>query len=89
MGRKVHPIGIRLGINTMWQGRWFAEGNQYREQLQQDMDIRHLLMGKTSKGGSAWNGQVRKLRREGRNGERGMHALLRLEGTNPEVDRRR
>ena len=64
MGRKVHPIGIRLGINQMWQGRWFAEGTQYREQLQQDMDIRSLLQGQTSKGGSAWNGQVRKLRQE-------------------------
>jgi small subunit ribosomal protein S3 len=55
---------MRLGINTMWQGRWFAEGNQYREQLQQDMDIRNLLLDKTSKGGSAYNAQVRKLRRE-------------------------
>ena len=26
MGRKVHPIGMRLGINQGWQGRWFAEG---------------------------------------------------------------
>jgi len=48
----------------MWQGRWFAEGNQYREQLQQDMDIRHLLLDRTSKGGAAYNAQVRKLRRE-------------------------
>ena len=64
MGRKVHPIGMRLGINTMWQGRWFAEGNQYRDQLQQDMDIRNLMMGEPSKGGAAWNTQVRKLRRE-------------------------
>ena len=24
MGRKVHPIGMRLGINQPWQGRWFA-----------------------------------------------------------------
>ena len=36
MGRKVHPIGMRLGINQGWQGRWFAEGSQYRNQLQQD-----------------------------------------------------
>jgi small subunit ribosomal protein S3 len=26
MGRKVHPIGFRLGINKPWEGRWFAEG---------------------------------------------------------------
>lgn len=64
MGRKVHPIGMRLGINTMWQGRWFAEGTQYRDQLHQDMAIRSLLQGKDSKGGAAMNGPARKLRRE-------------------------
>jgi len=64
MGRKVHPIGMRLGINTMWQGRWFAEGAQYREQLHQDMAIRSLLLGKDSKGGAAMNTAARKLRRE-------------------------
>jgi small subunit ribosomal protein S3 len=64
MGRKVHPIGMRLGINTMWQGRWFAEGTQYREQLHQDMAIRALLQGGGSKGGAAMSSQVHKLQRE-------------------------
>jgi small subunit ribosomal protein S3 len=64
MGRKVHPIGMRLGINMMWQGRWFAEGTQYREQLHQDMAIRALLQGGGSKGGAAMSTQVHKLRRE-------------------------
>ena len=64
MGRKVHPIGMRLGINTMWQGRWFAEGTQYRDQLHQDMAIRSLLLGKLSKGGAAMDADARRLRRE-------------------------
>jgi len=64
MGRKVHPIGIRLGINQGWQGRWFAEGSQYREQLHQDFAIRSLLTGTTSKGGASKDTAVRKLRRE-------------------------
>jgi len=64
MGRKVHPVGIRLGINTTWQGRWFAEGAQYLDQLHQDMAIRSLLLGKDSKGGAARNAAARKLRRE-------------------------
>ncbi len=64
MGRKVHPIGMRLGINTQWQGRWFAEGTQYRNQLHQDMAIRSLLQGTVSKGGAAKDAEVRKLRRE-------------------------
>lgn len=63
MGRKVHPIGMRLGINQPWHGRWFAEGKQYREQLHQDLAIRSLLLGSTSKGGAAANSRVRELRR--------------------------
>jgi len=64
MGRKVHPIGMRLGVNETWQGRWFAEGAQYRQQLHQDLAIRSLLMGIVSKGGAAHSAEVKKLRRE-------------------------
>jgi small subunit ribosomal protein S3 len=64
MGRKVHPIGMRLGINQGWQGRWFAEGSAYRQQLHQDFSIRNLLMGIESKGGAAKSADVRKLRKE-------------------------
>jgi small subunit ribosomal protein S3 len=64
MGRKVHPVGMRLGINQGWQGRWFAEGSQYRDQLHQDFAIRSLLLGMDSKGGSAKNTDVRKLRKD-------------------------
>lgn len=63
MGRKVHPIGMRLGINQPWHGRWFAEGANYRQQLHQDLAIRTLLIGKSSKGGAAANEKVRELRR--------------------------
>jgi len=64
MGRKVHPVGMRLGVNETWQGRWFAEGTQYREQLHQDLAVRNLLMGIPSKGGAAHSAKVQKLRRE-------------------------
>jgi small subunit ribosomal protein S3 len=64
MGRKVHPVGMRLGVNETWQGRWFAEGAQYRQQLHQDLAIRSLLMGIPSKGGAPYMEDVRKLRRE-------------------------
>ncbi|PIZ26028.1 MAG: 30S ribosomal protein S3, partial [Chloroflexi bacterium CG_4_10_14_0_8_um_filter_57_5] len=43
MGRKVHPIGFRLSVTQDWQGRWFAEGAQYREYLRQDFAIRDLI----------------------------------------------
>jgi small subunit ribosomal protein S3 len=62
MGRKVHPIGFRLGINQPWGGRWFAEGAAYRQQLHQDFAIRSLLMGKFSKGGAAADEKVLELR---------------------------
>ncbi|MGA9396878.1 MAG: 30S ribosomal protein S3 [Anaerolineaceae bacterium] len=51
MGRKVHPIGFRLGINKPWLGRWYAEGKEYREDLKQDMEIRKLVHGEAQNAG--------------------------------------
>jgi small subunit ribosomal protein S3 len=51
MGRKVHPIGFRLNVNQDWRGRWFAEGNQYREQLTQDFAIRDMLYKESGRAG--------------------------------------
>ena len=42
MGRKVHPIGFRLGYIKDWQSKWFAEKN-YTEQLHEDLAIRELI----------------------------------------------
>lgn len=43
MGQKVHPYGLRLGITTDWKSRWFADGAQYRDYLEQDNKIRTYL----------------------------------------------
>ena len=43
MGRKVNPIGFRLKINKTWDGRWFAEGDDYVDQLHQDFAIRDMI----------------------------------------------
>ncbi len=51
MGRKVHPIGFRLNINKGWEGRWFAKGKEYRENLQQDFAIRNLIHHEADKAG--------------------------------------
>ncbi len=51
MGRKVHPIGFRLVVNHGWQGRWFAEGALYRDQLKQDFAIRKLVQSISPKAG--------------------------------------
>ncbi len=51
MGRKVHPIGFRLGVHQPWEGRWYAEGSQYSEQLLQDIEIRKVIHKVADKAG--------------------------------------
>jgi len=51
MGRKVHPIGFRLNINQPWQGRWYAEGKEYADQLHQDFEIRKVVKTEAEKAG--------------------------------------
>jgi small subunit ribosomal protein S3 len=43
MGRKVHPIGMRLKIIRDWNARWYAEGRRYSELLHEDFAIRNLV----------------------------------------------
>lgn len=49
MGRKVHPIGFRLGTVTDWQSRWFAERN-YTELLHEDFGLRQLIRARLKEG---------------------------------------
>jgi small subunit ribosomal protein S3 len=51
MGRKVHPIGYRLAVTKGWEGRWFADGKEYRENLAQDFKIRDLVKKIAEKAG--------------------------------------
>lgn len=43
MGRKVHPKGFRLGVVEDWDARWYAEGKDYGNLLQEDIKIRELI----------------------------------------------
>jgi small subunit ribosomal protein S3 len=43
MGRKVHPIGFRLKVIRDWNTRWYAEGERYKNLLQEDFAIRRLV----------------------------------------------
>lgn len=43
MGQKVNPIGLRLGINKVWDSRWFASKN-YASLLIEDLKIRAYVM---------------------------------------------
>jgi len=51
MGRKVHPIGFRLGVNKTWDGRWFAEGQDYVDRLHQDINIRKSIRNSAPRAG--------------------------------------
>lgn len=51
MGRKVHPIGFRLKINKTWEGRWFAEGEDYVKNLHQDFELRDLVRSEAPRAG--------------------------------------
>ncbi|MEN6434948.1 MAG: 30S ribosomal protein S3 [Anaerolineaceae bacterium] len=51
MGRKVHPVGFRLNINRPWEGRWYAEGKEYTDQLHQDLALREVVRNQNDKAG--------------------------------------
>ena len=51
MGRKVNPIGFRLKINKTWEGRWYAEGQNYVDQLHQDFELRKLVRDESARAG--------------------------------------
>lgn len=51
MGRKVHPIGFRLKVTKTWDARWFAEGEQYVDHLQEDLAIRELIIDESPRAG--------------------------------------
>lgn len=42
MGQKVHPVGLRLGINRTWNSRWFA-GPEFPSLVVEDHEIRKFL----------------------------------------------
>ncbi|OOV86051.1 30S ribosomal protein S3 [Oceanospirillum linum] len=43
MGQKVHPTGIRLGIVKDHTSTWFAEGSDYADNLNNDLQVRSFL----------------------------------------------
>ncbi len=51
MGRKVNPIGFRLGYIKDWESKWFASGEEYARLLNEDIAIRKLIRGKLGRAG--------------------------------------
>ncbi|HET9016217.1 MAG TPA: 30S ribosomal protein S3 [Thermomicrobiaceae bacterium] len=52
MGRKVNPIGFRVGIIRDWESKWYAERN-YTDQLHEDLAIRRLINDELTRAGIA------------------------------------
>lgn len=50
MGRKVNPIGFRLGLVSEWESKWYAERN-YTDLLHEDIRIRRLVMRELTRAG--------------------------------------
>jgi small subunit ribosomal protein S3 len=43
LGRKVHARGFRLGYIGHWDARWYAEGEEYVELLEEDLALRRKI----------------------------------------------
>jgi len=46
MGQKVHPVGIRLGISTDWNSKWYASSSDFPNLLNADLKVREYLKKK-------------------------------------------
>lgn len=53
MGRKVHPLGFRLGVIKTWSSRWYAEGEEYVERIGEDKRIRDMIRERMGHAGIA------------------------------------
>lgn len=51
MGQKIHPKGLRLGINEEWDSVWYAKGQEYSRNLLEDKKIRVFLKDELGRAG--------------------------------------
>lgn len=51
MGQKVHPVGLRIGINRTWDSKWYANKRNYAKMLHNDLELRNTIMKKLSEAG--------------------------------------
>ena len=53
MGQKVNPKAFRLGVISTWSSRWFANSQNYKKFLLEDVKIRKALLLKLKPAGVA------------------------------------
>lgn len=49
MGQKTHPTGLRLGIVKDWDSKWYAEGSNFADLLEEDLALRRYLWQRLSR----------------------------------------
>jgi len=45
LGRKVHPLGFRIGVIRDWQARWYAD-KHYADSVKEDLKLRQAIQQK-------------------------------------------
>lgn len=53
MGQKVHPKGIRIGVNRSWDSKWYANKRNFAKFFLQDTEIRKSIHAKIADAGIA------------------------------------
>ncbi len=43
MGQKVHPYGLRIGINKSWKSKWYVDPREYADTLHEDLKLRKMI----------------------------------------------
>jgi small subunit ribosomal protein S3 len=51
VGQKVNPIGLRVGVIRTWDSRWYARGENYIENLHEDLRLRKYIKKKLKHAG--------------------------------------
>jgi len=46
MGQKVNPISLRIGINRLWDSKWYANKKKFAKTLHQDLAIEKTIREK-------------------------------------------
>ncbi len=44
MGQKINPIGLRIAVNKDWRSRWFANKKNFGNLLNEDIEIRKMVL---------------------------------------------
>lgn len=51
MGQKVHPHGLRVGVIKDWDAKWYADKNNFADNLIEDNKVREFVKKKTAAAG--------------------------------------